>query len=101
MPFARQYLYIYIYIYSPNLLKTRPFKILTFLSEFQMVFDKMVAFCPDFKSHSKYRPFETQPILDHSKSRQVRISDPTVCLLPLEVEVFPLTLTPSPALSLS
>ena len=30
----------------------------------------------DFKSHSKSRPFSTQPLFDHSKSRLVRISDP-------------------------
>ena len=32
---------------------------------------------PDFGSHSKSRPLETQPLFDHSKSRLVRISDPT------------------------
>ena len=31
---------------------------------------------PDFRSHSKSRPFATQPVLDHSKSRLGRISDP-------------------------
>ena len=30
----------------------------------------------DFRSHSKSRPFATQPLFDHSKSRLVRISDP-------------------------
>ena len=30
----------------------------------------------DYRSHSKYGPFETQPLFDHSKSRLVRISDP-------------------------
>ena len=30
----------------------------------------------DFKPHSKSRPFSTQPLFDHSKSRLVRISDP-------------------------
>ena len=29
----------------------------------------------DFRSHSKSRPFATQPLFDHSKSRLVRISD--------------------------
>ena len=37
------------YGYSPNHLKTRPFKIRPFLSGFQMVFDKMAAICQDFK----------------------------------------------------
>ena len=31
---------------------------------------------PDFKSHSKSRPFATQPLFDHSKSRLVWVSDP-------------------------
>ena len=31
---------------------------------------------PDFRSHLKSRPFATQPVLDHSKSRLGRISDP-------------------------
>ena len=31
---------------------------------------------PDFRSHSKTTPFATQPLLDHLKSRLVRISDP-------------------------
>ena len=64
-------------------LKTRPFKIQTFFSEFQMVFEKMAAICPDFKwfgfdfrPHSKSRPFANQPLLDHSKSRLGQISDP-------------------------
>ena len=39
----------YGYSYSPNHSKIRPFKICTFLSGFQMVFDKMAAICPDFK----------------------------------------------------
>ena len=42
-----------------------------------MVFDKMAAIRPDFKwlgfwisdPIQKSRPFETQPVLDHSKSR--------------------------------
>ena len=54
----------------------QPFEIRTFLSGFQMFFDKMAAICPDFRSHSKSRPFATQPVLDHSKSRLGRISDP-------------------------
>ena len=33
---------------SPNHLKTGPFKIWTFLSEFQMDFDKIAVTCPDF-----------------------------------------------------
>ena len=40
------------------------------LSGFQMVG------LPDFRSHSKSRPFATQPVLDHSKSRLGQISDP-------------------------
>ena len=39
----------YGYKFSPNHSNTGPFKIMTFLSRFQMVFDKMVAICPDFK----------------------------------------------------
>ena len=39
----------YGYIYSPNHLKTRPFKMRMFLSWFQMTFDKMAAICSDFK----------------------------------------------------
>ena len=30
---------------------------------------------PDFRSHSKSRPFATQPLFEHTKSRLVRISD--------------------------
>ena len=37
------------YGYSPNHLKTGPFKIQIFLSVFQMVFDKMATICPDLK----------------------------------------------------
>lgn len=66
------------YSYGRNHSKTGPVAIWTFLSKFQMVFDKMAAICADFKwlgfpvfrSHSKSRPFATQPLLDHSKSRQ-------------------------------
>ena len=39
----------YGYIYSPNYLKTRPFKIRMFLAGFQMTFDKMTAICLDLK----------------------------------------------------
>ena len=39
------------------------------LSGFQMVG------LPDFRSHSKSRPFATQPLLNHLKSRLGRISD--------------------------
>ena len=39
------------------------------LSRFQMVG------LPDYRSHSKSRPFTTQPVLDHSKSRLGRISE--------------------------
>ena len=31
---------------------------------------------PDFRSRLKFRAFATQPLLDHSKSKQVKISDP-------------------------
>ena len=31
---------------------------------------------PDFRFHSKYRPFVTQLLFDHSKSRLILISDP-------------------------
>ena len=39
----------YTFSYSTIHLKTRPFKIRTFLSGFQKVFDKMMVFCLDFK----------------------------------------------------
>ena len=39
----------YGYSYSPNHSKTRPFKIQTFLSRIQVVFDKKTAICLDFK----------------------------------------------------
>ena len=45
--------------YSLNHSKTGPFEIKTFLSGFRMVFDKMAAICPDFRSHSKSRPVTT------------------------------------------
>ena len=48
----------------------QPFEIRKFLSGFQMVG------LPDFRSHLKSRPFATQPVLDHSKSRLGQISDP-------------------------
>ena len=35
---------------------------------------------PDFRSHSKSRPFANQPLFDHCKSRLVWISDPH-CIL--------------------
>ena len=64
--------------------KTGPFKIWMFLSRFQMVFDKMAPICLDFKcpfrAHSKSRPFATQPLYDHSKSKLVQISDPLFTL---------------------
>ena len=31
---------------------------------------------PDFRSYSKSRPYSTQPLFDHSKSRLLRILDP-------------------------
>ena len=74
----------YGYSFSPNHWKTGPFKIWTFLSGFQMVFDKIAAFCPDFnwlgfrldfRFYFKSRPFATRPFLDHSKSRLGWISD--------------------------
>ena len=37
------------YSYSPDHLKTGPFKIRTLLSWFQMVFDKIAVICLDFK----------------------------------------------------
>ena len=69
---------------SPNPSKTRPFKspdVLVrisngfwqngcYFSGFQMIG------LPDFRSHSKTRPFTTQPLLDHSKFRLGRMSDP-------------------------
>ena len=69
----------------PNHSKTKPFEIQTFLSGFHIVFNKMLAIWQDFKfqisdfrSHSKFRPFANQPVFDHSKSRLVWNSDPTV-----------------------
>ena len=44
-----RYGYRYGYSYGPNYLKTGPFKIQTFLSILQIVFDKMAAFCQNFK----------------------------------------------------
>ena len=35
---------------------------------------------PDFRSHSKSRPFANQPLLDHLKSRLGRILDPRCSL---------------------
>ena len=46
-------------------------------SKFQIVW------LPNFRSHSKSRPFATQPLCDHLKSRLVRISDPH-CISHLE-----------------
>ena len=43
--------------YSPNHLKTGPFKIRMYLSGLQMVG------LPDFRSHLNSRPFATQPFL--------------------------------------
>ena len=69
------------YGYSPNHLKTIPFEIRTFLSRFQMVFDKMAPICLDFKwlgfRISDHIPnsdhlHATQPLFDHLKSRIVR-----------------------------
>ena len=50
-----------------------------YLSRFQMVG------LPDFRSHSKFRPFVTQRLLDHSKSRLGWISDShyiKLCFIP-------------------
>ena len=57
-------------------MKTRSYETRTFMFRFQMVFDKMTAICPDFRSHLKSGPIATQPIFDHCKSRLVWISDP-------------------------
>ena len=63
-------------------LKTGPFKIRTKKSGFQMVKTRwrLVGFqmvgLPDFRSHSKSGPFTNQPLFDHLKSGQGRISDP-------------------------
>ena len=71
----------------PTIKKTGPFEIWTFLSRLQIDFDKLSGFqmvgLPDFRSCSKSRPFATQPIFDHSKSRLVRISDPHCNMLPI------------------
>ena len=57
------------YSYSPIHLNTGPFKIRNILSGFQMIG------LSDFRSHSKSKPFATQPLFDHSKSILVWISD--------------------------
>ena len=71
------------YSYSSNHLKTGPFKIQTFCSDFKWFLKNgshfswfQIVVLPDFRSHSKSRPFATQPLFDHSKSRLVQISDP-------------------------
>ena len=48
----------------------------------------MVGF-PDFRSHSKSRPFATQPLFDHLKSRLVSISDPHYSIQFLDLSFFP------------
>ena len=68
--------YSFSYSNGPNHLKTRPIKIWTFLSGFQMVLYKMAAMCPVFRSHLKSWPFEKQPHFNHSKSRLAQILDP-------------------------
>ena len=40
---------------------------------------------PDFRSHLKSGPFETQPLFDPLKSRLVRISDPHFTLKMMQV----------------
>ena len=53
----------------------------------------MVPICPDFKWSrfcisepiQKSRPFATQPLFDHSKSRLVHISDPHCIQMPFKV----------------
>ena len=69
--------------YSPNHSKTGLFKIQPFLSGFQMVWQNgghlsrfQLVGLPDYRSNSKFRPLETNPLFDHSKFRLVRISDP-------------------------
>ena len=52
--------------------KNGPFKIQTILSRFQMVG------LPDFRFHSKSRPFATQPLLDIQNTGQVGFQIPTV-----------------------
>ena len=41
--------FLFLYMHKPNHLKTRPFKIWTFLFGFQMVLDKLAAICLDLK----------------------------------------------------
>ena len=74
------------YIYSPNYLKTGKFKIWTFLSGFQMVFDKMVVICLDFKWLGFQIPSKIQTICNptffhYLRSRFVWISDPHCSVL--------------------
>ena len=64
-----------------NQQQSQPFENCTIQSQDVFVwisndFDKMVVISPDFRSHSKFGPFATQPLLDHSKPKLVRISDP-------------------------
>ena len=47
-PFFKESGYNLSYSYGPNHSKTGPFKVWTFLSGFQMVFDKMAAIFLDF-----------------------------------------------------
>ena len=70
------------YSYGPNYSKSWHFCpdfkwFLTKWRPFVMSWFQMVAL-PDFRSHSKSRPFANQPLYDHLKSRLVQISDPTV-----------------------
>ena len=60
--------YGYSFKFSPNHSEIGPIQ--TFLSRFQLVFDKMVL-CPDFRSNSKSKPFATQLFLNHKKSRKI------------------------------
>ena len=46
----------------------------------------------DFRSHSKSRPFATQPLLDHSKSRLGQISDPHCIQLTIELTLLSMEL---------
>ena len=72
--------YSFSYRYGPSHWKTRPFKIWTFKSRFQIAFDKMAHIYLDFKCLG-YRisdPIQDldQPLFHHLKCRLVPISDP-------------------------
>ena len=62
------------YSYCPNHLKTRPSKILTFLSGFQMVLDKMAGICSDLSvGLPDFRSFENRTICNPTSFQPFKI----------------------------